>query len=326
MRSLKTKARQLPLLLFTVVLLCSAVANAAQEQPPDQNQVGTTGEVSLDLKTAQEVLTRIYAYLAEYGLKIVGAIAIFIVGRWLARFFSRLAGKAMTKAKVDKTLVRFSENLFYLVLLTFVVIAAVANMGVQTTSFIAVLGAAGLAVGLALQGSLANFASGVLMLIFKPMRVGDFVEAGGAKGTVKEIGIFTTVLNSPDNIRIIVPNSQVTGSNVSNYTANGTRRVDMVVGVSYEDDLKKAQQVIENVLAEDDRILSDPAPTVAVSELGDSSVNFVVRPWTKASDYWNVRFDTTAKIKLALDESGITIPFPQRDIHIKGGALGGTTK
>jgi small conductance mechanosensitive channel len=326
MRLLETKARQLPLVLFSLVLLCSAAATAAQEQAPDQNEVGITGTGSLDLKTAEEVLTRIYGYLAEYGLKILGAIAIFIVGRWLARFLSKLVGKAMIKGKVDKTLVGFAENLSYVALLTFVIIAAVANMGVQTTSFIAVLGAAGLAVGLALQGSLANFASGVLMLIFKPIRVGDFVEAGGAKGTVKEIGIFTTVLNSPDNIRIIVPNSQVTGTNVLNYTANGTRRVDMVVGVSYEDDLKKARQVIEKVLAEDDRILSDPAPTVAVSELADSSVNFVVRPWTKAADYWDVRFDTIAKIKVALDKSGITIPFPQRDIHIKGGTVGGAGK
>lgn len=317
MRSPKMKAHQLPLILLSIVLLCSAVANAAQAQPADANQAEAAGESSYSLGTVQNVLTQIYAHLAEYGLKIVGAIAIFILGRWLAKLLAKLAGKAMTKAKVDKTLVRFGERLCYVGLLIFVIVAALANVGVYTASFIAVIGAAGLAVGLALQGSLANFASGVLMLIFKPIRVGDFVEAGGAKGTVKEVGIFTTVLNAPDNVRIIVPNSQVTGSSVSNYTVNGTRRVDMVVGVSYQDDLKKTRQVIEKVLAADDRILSDPAPTVAVSELGDSSVNFVVRPWTKASDYWNVRFDTTAKIKVALDKSGITIPFPQQDIHIK---------
>jgi small conductance mechanosensitive channel len=218
------------------------------------------------------------------------------------------------------------QNLCYVVLLTFVVIAALANIGLQTASFVAVLGAAGLAVGLALQGSLSNFAAGVLMLIFKPIRVGDFVEAGGAKGSVKEVGIFTTILNSPDNVRIIVPNSQIMGSSISNYTVNGTRRVDMVIGVSYEDDLKKAKKVIEDVLAADGRILADPAPVVAVSALADSSVNFVVRPWVKVADYWPTYFDLTAQIKVALEKGGLTIPFPQRDVHVKNGTLVAKTK
>jgi small conductance mechanosensitive channel len=232
----------------------------------------------------------------------------------------------MTKAKVDETLVRFVKDLCYVALLTFVIIAALANVGIQTASFIALIGAAGLAVGLALQGSLANFAAGVLMLIFKPIRVGDFVEAGGAKGTAKEIGIFTTVLSSPDNVRIIVPNSQVMGSTISNYTINGTRRVDMVIGVSYEDDLKKAKEVIEGVLATDERILPDPAPVVAVSALADSSVNFVVRPWVNVADYWGTYFDLTERIKVALDENGITIPFPQRDVHMKNGNVAAPKK
>ncbi len=264
----------------------------------------------------QNIIDEIYKYLATYGLSVLAAVLIFIIGRWLAKLISALIGRGMTKAKVEKTLVTFVQNLCYIALLVFVIIAALSKLGIQTASFIAVVGAAGLAVGLALQGSLANFASGVLMLIFKPFKVGDFVEVAGAKGTVREIQIFNTVLASPDNVRVIVPNAQVTGGNILNYTVNGTRRVDLVVGVSYEDDLKKASDVIEQVLAGDDRILKDPPATVAVSELGDSSVNFVVRPWVKAADYWDVYFDVTTKVKLSLDQNGITIPFPQRDVHM----------
>jgi small conductance mechanosensitive channel len=266
-----------------------------------------------------EILQKVSEYLAAYGLKVVGALAIFIVGRWVAKLLSRLAAKALAKARIDKTLVRFTENLSYVVLLVFVVVAALATAGVETTSFIAVLGAAGLAIGLALQGSLANFAAGVLMIIFKPMKVGDFVEIGGIKGTVQEIQIFNTLIDTPDNIRAIIPNAKVTSDNIKNYSTNGTRRVDLVIGVSYEDDLKKAQEAMERVLAGDSRVLKDPPAKVAVFELAESSVNFVVRPWVKATDYWDVYFDTTGRIKMALDAAGITIPFPQRDIHIKDG-------
>lgn len=267
----------------------------------------------------EDILQKIYEYLATYGLKIVAAVVIFVVGRLVAKLIAGLVGKAMVKAKVDKTLANFVQNLCYVALLVFIIIAAMAKLGIQTASFIAIVGAAGLAIGLALQGSLANFASGVLMLMFKPIKVGDFVEVGGAKGTVQEVQIFNTILNSPDNVRIIVPNAQVTGSNIMNYTVNGTRRVDLVVGVSYDDDLKEARKVIETVLSSDERILKEPAPTVAVSELADSSVNFVVRPWVKAVDYWDVYFDMTGSIKVALDLQGITIPYPQQDIHIKDG-------
>jgi len=225
--------------------------------------------------------------------------------------------KGLVKSKVDKTIAKFAKHLTYIGLLVFVVIAALARLGVETTQFAVALGAAGLAIGLALQGSLANFASGFLMILFRPFKVGDFIEAAGVKGTVKEIQIFNTIIDTPDNVRIIIPNGQVTGGNILNYTANGTRRVDLAVGVSYEDDLKKAKEVIERVLAGDNRVLKDPAATVAVSELGDSSVNFVVRPWVKASDYWNAYFDITGKVKVALDENGISIPYPQRDVHIK---------
>ena len=289
----------------------------------------TVNENLLELEgtaVMDEIINRIYEYLATYGLRIVAAVVILIVGRWLAKLLSKSAGRAMAKANADETLIRFVQNLAYIALLTFVLIAALSKLGVYAASFVAVLAAAGFAIGLALQGSLANFASGVLMLTFKPIRVGDFVEVGGAKGTVREIRIFNTILDSPDNVRVTVPNSQVTGGNIMNYTVNGTRRVDLVIGVSYEDDLKKAKQVIEKVMAGDERILEDPAPTVAVSELADSSVNFVVRPWVKSADYWNVHFDITQKVKLALDESGITIPFPQRDIHVKNGAVAGAAK
>lgn len=266
-----------------------------------------------------EILQKVSEYLAEYGLKVVGALAIFVVGRWVAKLLSRLAAKALAKARIDKTLVRFTENLSYVVLLVFVVVAALATAGVETTSFIAVLGAAGLAIGLALQGSLANFAAGVLMIIFKPMKVGDFVEIGGIKGTVQEIQIFNTLIDTPDNIRAIIPNAKVTSDNIKNYSTNGTRRVDLVIGVSYEDDLKKAQEAMERVLAGDDRVLKDPPAKVAVFELAESCINFFVRPWVKEADYWDVYCDTTGRIKMALDDAGITMPFPQRDIHIKDG-------
>lgn len=326
MRRYETITRKLLMVVFSVGTMGTVASGAAEGTDPNKAAATGLSLQDLDVGTAQDVLTRIYTLLAEYGLKIVGALVIFIVGRWVARILSKLAGKAMRRAKMDETLVRFVQNLCYLALLTFVVIAALAKVGLQTASFVAVLGAAGLAIGLALQGSLANFASGILMLVFKPIRVGDFVEAGGAKGTAKEIGIFTTILNSPDNVRIIVPNSQITGSNISNYTVNGTRRVDMIIGVSYGDDLQRTKEVIEKVLAGDKRILPDPSPVVAVSALADSSVNFVVRPWVNVADYWPTCFDLTAKIKVALEENGITIPFPQRDVHLKNGSLAPSAK
>lgn len=273
----------------------------------------------------ENVLRAISEYLSKYGLKLLGAIVILLVGRWLAGFFARAVEGALLRAKVEETIARFIKHLTHIAVLVFVVIAALAAAGVETTQFAVVFGAAGLAVGLALQGSLANFASGFLMIIFRPFKVGDFIEAAGTKGTVKEIGIFNTFINTPDNIRVIIPNAKLTGDNIMNYTANGTRRVDLVIGVSYEDDIKKAKRVIEQVLAEDERVLEDPPPTVAVVELADSSVNFVVRPWVNAADYWNVYFDTTAKVKLSLEENDITIPFPQRDLHIKNESKEGLT-
>ena len=265
----------------------------------------------------ENILKNTYAYLIEHGLQVLIALLIFVIGRWLAKLIARWLGAAMTKAKVEKTLVSFVEHVCYIALFVTVIIAALAKLGVQTAQYIAVLGAAGLAIGLALQGSLANFASGVLLIFFKPFKVGDFVELAGAKGTVREIQIFTTVLDTPDNVRVVIPNGQITGTTISNYTANSTRRVDLVIGVSYGDDLKKAQQVIEAVLASDKRVLKNPPAAVAVSELGDSSVNFVVRPWVKGDDYWDVYFGLTEQLKVAFDKSGLTIPFPQMDVNLK---------
>jgi len=262
-------------------------------------------------------------FLATNGLQLLinvtMAAIIFFVGRWIAKILSDLIEKALHHARMDATLGKFIRNLTYFAMLAFVAIAALSRLGVQTTSAVAAIGAAGLAVGLALQGSLSNFAAGVLLIIFKPFKVGDFVETAGAKGTVQEIQIFNTVLHSPDNVRIVIPNAQVTGSNIINYTANDKRRVDLVIGVSYGDDLSKVKQVILSVLLADSRVLRSPEPAVAVSALAESSVNLVVRPWVKSEDYWPVYFDLTEKIKVELEANGITIPFPQRDIHIRTG-------
>lgn len=255
-------------------------------------------------------------YLAVYGLKVIGAAAILLLGWWAAKIIRKIVRRLMVKGKVDETLIGFVTNLVYVALLAFVVVAAMGKLGIQTTSFIAVLGAAGLAVGLALQGSLSNFAAGVLMVIFKPFKVGDYVDAAGKSGVVESIKIFTTTLKTLDNKLVIIPNAKVTGDSIVNYTAKDTRRVDLVIGVSYSDNLDKVKKAIEAVLAVDERILKDPAPTIAVLELADSSVNFVVRPWTKTEHYWDVYFDTIKAIKERFDADGISIPFPQTDVHI----------
>lgn len=271
------------------------------------------------------ILATIKGYLAVYGLKVIGAAAILVLGWWAAKIARNVARRLMLKGKVDKTLVSFVTNLVYVALLAFVVVAALGQLGIQTTSFIAVLGAAGLAVGLALQGSLSNFAAGVLMIIFKPFKVGDLIDAAGQSGVVESIQIFTTNLRTVDNKLVIIPNAKVTGDSIVNYTAEETRRVDLVIGVSYSENLDKVKSAIEVVLGADERILKDPVPTVGVLELADSSVNLAVRPWTKTEHYWDVYFDAMKAIKERFDAEGISIPFPQRDIHIigKGGATAG---
>ncbi len=262
------------------------------------------------------IITKLQELVTLYGLKVVAAVVIFIVGRWIAKWARKLVGKLLAKKKLDPTLVSFLGSLIYIALLTFVVIAAIAQLGIQTTSFIAVIGAAGLAIGFALQGSLANFAAGFLMIVFRPFKVGHYIGAGGAAGTVEEMGVFTTQLKTPDNKTVIIPNAKLMGDNIVNYSAKETRRVDLVVGVGYSDDLQKVKKVLQAILAEDSRILKDPAPMVAVKELADSSVNFAVRGWVKTEDYWDVYFATTEGVKNRFDAEGISIPFPQHDVHL----------
>lgn len=261
-------------------------------------------------------MEQITTYFTTYGLQVIGALAIFIIGRWAAKLAKSALVKSLKKAKVDDILVSFVSNLAYALILAFVIIAVLGNLGVETTSIAAIFAAAGLAIGLALQGSLSNFAAGIMLVIFRPFKTGDFIEAAGTAGVVNEINIFTTTLKTGDNKTIIIPNSSVTGGNITNYSAEKTRRVDMVFGIGYGDDIKKAKTVLEKILKEEKRILKDPAPTVAVSELAESSVNFVVRPWVKTADYWGVFWDVTEKVKLAFDKEGISIPFPQRDLHV----------
>ncbi len=264
----------------------------------------------------EEILNKVYGYLATYGMSVIAALLIFVIGKWLAAVISQSIEKIMIKADTDKTLASFVKHFTYVGILVFVIIAAISKLGVQTTSLIAIIGAAGLAVALALQGSLANFAAGIMFIIFKPFKVGDFIAAGGTIGTVGEIQIFNTILSHPDNRRIVVPNSKITGDNISNFTGIEKRRIDLVFDISYSDDLKKAKEALEKLVANNPRILEDPKPVIAVSELADSSVNLVCRPWVKPQDYWDVYFDTLEKGKVELEKNGITIPFPQRDVHI----------
>ncbi len=264
----------------------------------------------------QEIWDNVTLLVTEYGIKLVLAIVILLVGKWLARIVTALARKSLDKRGMEATIAGFACNIIYALLMTIVIVATLGQLGIQTASFVAIIGAAGLAVGLALQGSLANFAAGVLMVLFRPCKVGDFIEAAGTAGTVDDISIFTTTLKTPDNKTIIAPNAAIMGGNIVNYSAQTTRRIDMLVGVSYEADLRKAKAVITALVGADERVLRDPEPTIAVSELADSSVNFVVRPWVNSADYWAVKFDLTEKIKLTLDEEGIGIPFPQMDVHL----------
>ena len=282
----------------------------------------------MDENTATELAafdwTTLPALIQEKGLdigvdlaiKVATALAIFLIGKFIVRLVVRATATVMQKQEVDRTLETFICNLVRTVLMVVVVIAAIGAIGIETTSFIAIFGAAGLAIGLALQGSLSNFASGVLIVLFRPYEVGDWIEAAGISGSVEEVQILTTILKTGDNKQIIVPNSQIMGSIITNYSANDTRRVDMVVGVSYGDDIDKVRKTLEELIAAEARILPEPLPTIAVSALADSSVNFVVRPWVKTSDYWGVMFDMTEAIKKRFDADGISFPFPQRDVHL----------
>ena len=270
----------------------------------------------------ESLTERIIEWGAFYGTRILGALAIIIIGRLVVGILAKVVRRLLRKGHADETLTKFLVSLTRIGLLTFVFIAALGSLGVQTASFIAVIGAAGLAIGFALQGSLANFASGVMLVIFRPFKVGYYVEAGGTGGSVEEVRIFNTVLKTPDNKKVIIPNSKITGDSIVNYSAKEMRRIDLVLGIGYNDDLLQAKKVLQEMLTADQRILRDPAPVVAVLELGDSSVNFAARPWVKTEDYWDVYFDLTEKVKLKFDELGISIPFPQSDVHLYQVAAG----
>jgi small conductance mechanosensitive channel len=264
----------------------------------------------------QNVTDQVTIFVTTYGIKILGAIIILILGRIAAGIGRGVVRKMLVKANTDTAIISFVASLTYILILTFAVLAALAKFGIQTASFVAILGAAGFAIGFALQGSLANFAAGVLILALRPFKVGDFIMGAGEAGAVKEIQLFTTVLATPDNVKIMVPNGKLFGDVIKNVSAFDTRRVDLVIGIGYTSDIQKANQLLIDLMKNDPRILDDPAPQVAVSELADSSVNFVVRPWVKSQDYWAVRFDLTRKIKDSFDENGIEIPFPQRVVHM----------
>lgn len=266
----------------------------------------------------------VFKYISEnqhlilnYSIKFIIAIVIFYIGRWVALGVSRLVGKALLLRKVDKAVVAFLSSIVYAAVLIACTLVALSQLGIQTASFLAILGAAGLAVALALQGSLSNFASGVLIIIFRPFKSGDFVEVAGVSGMVQRIDIFQTIFITADNKKIIVPNSQITGGAITNYSAEPRRRVDLVIGISYDSDLRKAKAVLEQILAADSRILTEPKPIVAVSALADSSVELIVRPWVEVADYWPVYWSVLEEVKLKFDAEGIEIPYPQMSLHVK---------
>ena len=279
-----------------------------------QPQISPPGESFFSIE-------RLQYYAETFGVPLLKnllvALVIFFIGRLVARLISRTVEKLMARANVDESLRKFVKDLVYALLLAVVVIAALERLGVKTTAAIAIIGAAGLAVGLALQGTLGNFAAGVMVLLFKPYKIGDLVTIGDHTGVVQEIKIFVTVLHTPDNKQVLIPNSQATGGSITNFSSTGKLRVDLTIGIGYGDDIRKAREVIARAIDDVPGVLADPAPTIAVSELADSSVNFAVRPWATVANYWDVYFGTLEATKLALDEAGIEIPFPQRDVHVK---------
>ncbi|UPQ87676.1 small-conductance mechanosensitive channel MscS [Vibrio sinaloensis] len=278
--------------------------------------VGIEAPLVEGLSQAETWLNNNSDLLIQYGVNIISAVLILFIGNIIVKAVANSVSKVLEKKNMDKAVVEFVSGLVRYLLFVIVLIAALGRLGVQTASVVAVIGAAGLAIGLALQGSLSNFAAGVLIVAFRPFKSGDYVEVGGVAGSVEAIQIFQTVLKTPDNKMVVVPNSGVIGGSITNYSRHATRRVDMVIGVSYKADLKQVKQVIRETLEKDPRILKDPDMTIGVLALADSSVNFVVRPWVKTADYWGVYFDSMQGIKEALDAAGIEIPFPQMDVHL----------
>lgn len=289
---------------------------------PTTDTETTTAPFGIDVASLNQemVLDFITNDGASMASQLLGALVIFFLGRMAVRMLVKALRKAFTRAEMDITLSDFLCNVLGGIGLAFVVVAALSQLGIETTSLAAIIGAAGLAIGLSMQDSLSNLAAGVMMITFRPFTAGDYVEAGGVSGSAQSIGIFTTTMITPDNKTIIIPNSSIISGAIINYSKQPTRRIDMVFGIGYGDDLKKAKQVMIDVLEADSRILKNPAPVVAVSELADSSVNFVVRPWVKSADYWDVYFEIHEQMKLRLDAEGISIPFPQREVTIMGGS------
>jgi len=255
-------------------------------------------------------------YLVPWSINIVFAIGIFVIGRIIARGIGRIVEKLLTRMGIDQILIGFIKNIVNAVLFLFIIIAVLNQLGVDTTSLIALLGAAGLAIGLSLQGSLQNFAAGVMLILFRPFNIGDFIEAGGTSGVVERITIFSTIMRTADNREVTVPNGSIFGGIIINNSARDTRRIDMVFGIGYDDDIRKAREIMQGILDADKRILKDPEAQIALAELADSSVNFVVRPWVKSGDYWTVKCNLNERIKLAFDKNGISIPYPQMDVHM----------
>lgn len=255
-------------------------------------------------------------YALPWGIKIITALAIYIIGRWVVKIALRLVRKVLNKGKMDEMLIDFVLSIANALAILFIIIAALSQLGVDTTSLVALIGAAGLAVGLALQNSLSNFAAGVMLIIFKPFKVGDFIQAAGESGVVETVNIFTTSIKTGDNKLILIPNATIYNGNITNFSVKDTRRIDMVFGIGYDDDIRLAKSILEKIINEDARIFKDPKPVIALSELGDSSVNFIVRPWAKSSDYWQILWDTNEKVKIEFDANNISIPYPQMDVHI----------
>ncbi len=270
-------------------------------------------DIATATSTVKELLT---GYLLEWGIKVAFALLILAVGSIIARWISKLVAKAMRRSDLDEMLISFVCNILRWVLLFVVLIAALQKLGVPTTSFVAILGAAGLAIGLALKDSLQNFASGVMIILFRPFDTGDFIQAAGTEGVVEEVRIFSTKMRTPDNREVIVPNGDIFSGTITNNNARDTRRIDLVIGIGYNDDLRQAKQLLEDLVKSEDRVLDDPAPLVAVGELGASSVDILVRPWVNTPDYFATKCDLTERIKLALDDAGISIPYPQMDVHV----------
>ena len=264
----------------------------------------------------ENFFTSVRDVIAMYGLDIISAVLILIIGLWASKIIRNFLNKILSRKKLDATIVSFLCNLAYAGMVVFVIIATLAKVGVQTTSFVAVIGAAGLAVGLALQGALANFAAGFLLILFRPFKAGDFIQAAGSAGTIEEIQMLYTQLKTPDNIKVVIPNGKLMGDIIINYSANNTRRAEWIFGVGYNDDMKKVRSILNSLIEGEKRILKDPAPQIIVKELGDNSVNFAVRAYINSGDYWNVYFEMTEKVKETFDKEGINIPYPQRDVHL----------